>query len=264
MNIKKRLSHRIVRRKRDYAINLILPVKDTTFLVEETIYFTMMLKADLHSHTRFSYDSATTVDQLIHRCQKVGITCLAVTDHHSIEGALRVAEKAPFKVIIGEEIFSQGGELIGLFLKERIPPGLPFDETIHRIKDQGGLVYLPHPVSGIRHSKLSLETVTKYAHLIDIVERYNSRTLFQKESDFDWVTELTNRHNWVVAAASDAHSVFEFGNVLITMQPFETPQQFLSSLSEATISFKKSPLWIRIFLNHKVRKWMRRNLPNDR
>ena len=222
-----------------------------------------MLKADLHSHTKFSYDSATTVSQVIQRCQKVGITCLAVTDHHSIEGALRVQEKAPFKVIIGEEIFSQGGEVIGLFLKEKILPGLPFDETLHHIKDQGGLTYLPHPVSGIRHSQLSIETVTKHAGLIDIVERYNARTLFQNESDFDWVTELTNRQHWVVAAASDAHSVWEFGNVLVTMKDFETPGQFLTSLSEATIAFKKSPLWIRVFLNHKVRKWIRRNQADD-
>jgi hypothetical protein len=110
---------------------------------------------------------------------------------------------------------------------------------------------------------LSIETVTKHAGLIDIVERYNARTLFQNESDFDWVTELTNRQHWVVAAASDAHSVWEFGNVLVTMKDFETPGQFLTSLSEATIAFKKSPLWFRVFLNHKVRKWIRRNQADD-
>jgi len=222
-----------------------------------------MLTADFHSHTKFSYDSATTVNQLIQRCVKVGITCLAVTDHNEIEGALRVRDKAPFKVIIGEEIFSMGGEVIGLFLKEKIRPGLPFDETLHRIKDQGGLVYLPHPASGIRKSKLSIETVRKYAGLIDIVEMHNARTLFERESDFDWVRELTARHHWVVAAASDAHSIWEFGNALVTMKEFETPAQFLVSLSEAEIAFKKSPLWIRVFLNHKVRKWIRRHQSND-
>jgi len=222
-----------------------------------------MLKADFHSHTKFSYDSATTVTQLIKRCKEVGITCLAVTDHHSIEGALRVQEKAPFKVIIGEEIFSIGGEVIGLFLKEKILPGLPFEETLHRIKDQGGLVYLPHPVSGIRKSKLSIETVTQHAGLIDIVEMHNARTLFESEADFDWVRELIASHHWIVAAASDAHSVWEFGNVLVTMKEFETPAQFLVSLSEAQIAFKKSPLWIRVFLNHKVRAWLRRHQSDD-
>lgn len=223
-----------------------------------------MLKADFHSHTHYSYDSCTTVNQLIQRCQKVGINCLAVTDHNKIEGALRVRDKAPFKVIIGEEIFSAGGEIIGLFLKEKILPGLPFAETMHRIKDQGGLVYLPHPVSGIRHSKLSIKEVTDNIGLIDIMELYNARTLFQTERDFDWVRELIDRHQLAVAAASDAHSVWEFGNVLVTMPDFDTPQQFLASLAKAEIAFKQSPLWIRVFLNNKVRKLIRRMQSYDR
>ena len=221
-----------------------------------------MLKADFHSHTHYSYDSCTTVSQLIHRCQKVGITCLAVTDHNTIKGALRVQEKAPFKVIVGEEIFSAGGEVIGLFLKEEIPPGLPFIETILRIKEQGGLVYLPHPVSGIRRSQLAVTTIADNINLIDIVEMYNARTMFRDETAQSAVQELVERHHKVVGAASDAHCVWEFGNVVVTMADFETPQQCLKSLSEAQITFKKSPLWIRVFLNHKVRKFIRRVLPH--
>lgn len=217
-----------------------------------------MLKADFHCHTISSYDCCTSVKQLIERCQRVGINCLAVTDHNLIDGALRVRDRAPFKVIIGEEIFSAGGEVIGLFLKEKIDRGLPLLETMQRIKDQGGLVYLPHPVSGIRKSKLDAKAVRENAALIDIVELYNARTLFQSESEIEWVKDLIDDNGLAVAAASDAHCPWEFGNVIVEMEDFETKEQFLSRLREAKINFGTSPWWIRVFMNNKVRKVLRR------
>lgn len=217
-----------------------------------------MLRADFHSHTIFSYDCCTTVEELIRRCQKVGITCLAVTDHNEIEGAMRVRDRAPFKVIVGEEIFSAGGEVIGLFLKKKIEKGLPFRETLLAIKDQGGLVYLPHPVSGIRKSKLSIKDVVTNADLIDIVELHNARTLISSESELDWVRQFITENKKVIGAASDAHCVWEFGNVFVEMEDFYTPKEFLAHLAQAKIIFKRSPMWIRVFLNHKVRKGVRR------
>lgn len=216
-----------------------------------------MLKADFHSHTIYSYDCCTTVEQLIRRCQKVGITCLAVTDHNEIDGAFRVRDKAPFKVIVGEEIFSAGGEIIGLFLTRKIQPGLPFRATMEEIKNQGGLVYLPHPVSGIRKSKLSMEDVRTNADLIDIVELHNSRTIVRGEEEMEWVRRFIHEKEKVIAAASDAHSIWEFGNVFVEMEDFETKEEFLKSLSKAHIKFKKSDYWIRVLMNHKVRKLIR-------
>jgi predicted metal-dependent phosphoesterase TrpH len=183
---------------------------------------------------------------------------LAVTDHNQIEGALRIRDRAPFKVIIGEEIFSAGGEIIGLFLNKRIPPRLPLKETMLRIKDQGGLVYLPHPVSGIRKSKLSIDEVRENGNLIDIIELYNSRTLFQSERETEWVTRLIDDRQLAVAAASDAHCPWEFGNVTVEMNEFDTKEEFLSSLQRAKINFSQSPWWIRFFMNNKVRKGLRR------
>jgi predicted metal-dependent phosphoesterase TrpH len=217
-----------------------------------------MLRADFHCHTIVSYDCCTTIDELVRRCEKVGINCLAVTDHNEIEGALRVRDRASFKVIIGEEIFSADGEVIGLFLKEKIKPRLPLLETMQRIKDQGGLVYLPHPVSGIRKSKLSAKLVTDNAGLIDIVEAHNARTLFQTESETEWVRRLIDDNKLVVAGASDAHCVWEFGNVIVEMADFTTPEEFLAGLRNARINFRQSPSWIRVLLNNKVRKLIRR------
>lgn len=217
-----------------------------------------MLRADFHCHTLFSYDCCTTVEQLIKQCQTVGINCLAVTDHNGIEGALRVRDKAPFKVIVGEEIFSADGEIIGLFLEKPIKRGLPLVETMQQIKDQGGIVYLPHPVSGIRQSKLSKKGVMENANLIDIVELHNARTVFQAESEFEWVKRLIEDNKLVVAAASDAHCAWEFGNSIAEMDEFETHDQFLNSLRKATFNFRCSPWWIRVFMNNKVRKLLRK------
>lgn len=218
----------------------------------------VLLRADLHCHTIYSYDCHTTVDQLVRRCSEVGINCLAVTDHNEIEGALRVRERAPFKVIVGEEILTREGEVIGLFLEERIENGLSMAATIDRIKAQGGLVYLPHPVSGIRKSRVARESVIRSGHKIDVVELYNSRTVGARQEDWEWVHRLIMEHNAVVAAASDAHCVWEFGNALVEMRDFHTTGDFLASLSEAKLRFRRAQWWVRVMLNHNVRKLLRR------
>ena len=218
----------------------------------------VMLKADLHCHTIYSYDCCMDVDQLIQRCQKTGINCLAVTDHNEIKGALKVQEQAPFKVIVGEEIFSEEGEVIGLLLKKRISPGLSFKETIHQIKAQGGVVYFPHPIPGLRKSKVSTKVILENAHLIEIVELFNSRTLFQDAKEYKWIMDLAEKNNWVVAAGSDAHTAWELGNVILEVEDFENSQQFLKNLASARFNLKKTPQWVRIVMNHRVRKYLRR------
>jgi len=109
-----------------------------------------MLRIEMHLHTRYSIDSYLKLETIIEVCQKKDINAVAVTDHGTIEGAEKLREKiekknAKIKVITGEEIFTTKGEIIGLFLKERIPYLLSPEETIRRIKKQGGLVYIPHP-----------------------------------------------------------------------------------------------------------------------
>ena len=111
-----------------------------------------LIKADFHMHTHFSPDSETPPEKLVARCVEVGLSCIAVTDHNTIEGALEVERIAPFMVIVGEEVASSDGEITGLFLKEPVPKGLSPQETARRIKDQGGLVSLPHPFDRFRRA----------------------------------------------------------------------------------------------------------------
>ena len=120
-----------------------------------------MLKADFHIHTRYSMDCNTPLDKLIERCIERGVNCVAIADHGTAEGALKLKEMAPFKIIIAEEILTPEGEIMGMFLQETIASGLSVEETLSRIKAQDGLVCIPHPFDRFRPSAMRLETLER-------------------------------------------------------------------------------------------------------
>ena len=135
----------------------------------------MKNKVELHTHTGFSHDSIVSLDKVVRACLKKQINCIAVTDHNQIEGAIRLQKMAPFKVIVGEEILTKEGEIIGLFLKKRISAGLSMKATINRIRNQGGIVYLPHPYDKTtRPQILKQEDNPKYYKIIKHFEKLTS------------------------------------------------------------------------------------------
>jgi len=192
-----------------------------------------LLKADLHIHTHYSRDSIISPEQCVSRCLKVGISCLAVTEHNNIEGALAVQRIAPFKVIIAEEIKTTDGELTGLFLKEAIPPGLTPEETIERVKAQGGLVSLPHPFDRVRREPLRAQARERILSHLDVIEVFNSRTTFR--SDNERARRLAEELGLPMGAGSDAHSPWELGATYVEMPDFEGPQQFLEALRQGRV-----------------------------
>ena len=105
------------------------------------------MRIDLHVHTAYSYDCWMSLERVIRAAGSNGLDGVAVIDHNEFEGAKRLAKMAPFPVIVGEEVLTREGEVAGLFLRERVPPGLSLEETVTRIKAQGGLVYVPHPLA---------------------------------------------------------------------------------------------------------------------
>ena len=216
-----------------------------------------MLIADLHAHTIYSYDSCSRIEWIIKRCHKIGINCLACTDHNLIDGAFELQRKAPFRVIVGEEVNTGEGEIIGLFLKRWIAPNLGISKTIHEIKMQGGLVYVPHPFSINKNFSLNLDELTKLSSSIDIVEVFNSRTTSETK-DRRWFDGLLSSGKFVEAAGSDAHSPYELGNVLIEMENFHTKHEFLTSLANGHFYCKKTSPLLRVLMNHKIRKILRR------
>jgi len=141
------------------------------------------LKADFHIHTRYSMDCEMELEDIIERCLKMEIDCIAITDHGTVEGALKMREIAPFKVIVGEEVLTDYGEIMGMFLKETIPSNISVDEAISRIKEQGGLVCLPHPFDPLRGLTMDPEEVEKLAPRVDIVEVFNARSPINSTAD---------------------------------------------------------------------------------
>ncbi len=193
------------------------------------------IKADLHVHTKYSFDCSMSIEPIIERCMKLGIDCIAVADHGTVVGALEMKRQAPFQVIVAEEILTPLGEVMGLFLSEEIPSGMSVEETIKRIKAQGGLVALPHPfdrLRGINHR--GCDEIERLVGQIDIVEVFNARTLPLGGADRR-AALFAARHDLLRSAGSDAHTPREIGHAYVELPGFEDVEQFRESLSQGRV-----------------------------
>jgi hypothetical protein len=193
-----------------------------------------LIDVDLHMHTDHSYDCATPVEVLLAEARARGLGAIAITDHNEISGAHEARAKADgLKVIVAEEVkTADQGEVIGLFIEEKIPRGMTLQATIAEIKRQGGLVYVPHPFD-------RLHSVPDYEHLLDVlddvdaVEVFNPRvaiTEFNEEA-----ARFAAKYRIPAGAGSDAHVPQGLGSVRIRMRDFDGPEEFLQSLRDADI-----------------------------
>lgn len=187
-----------------------------------------VLRIDLHTHTHYSPDSILSPKTFVATCRRKRLNWVAVTDHNSIEGALEVRELAPpFQVIIGEEIKSSEGEVIGLFLTELVPPGLTAEETIARVRAQGGFVSLPHAVDRFRGG-VGRERFDRLAPLADMVEVMNARTTVA--ADNEEAARLAEKHGLIGVSVTDAHSPWELGRAYTEAPKFKDKDGFLDAL----------------------------------
>lgn len=179
------------------------------------------MRIDLHLHTQASHDCASPYEEVLERCRARRIAVQAVTDHDTIEGALRMRELARARggplVIVGEEVSSREGEIIGLFLERRVPPGLGAEETVARIKEQGGLVLLPHGFDPLKRLRLTPAARERVAADIDIVEGFNARVSHPRHNRaaLAWARE----RGLAVAAGTDAHRVADVGVAFVESRP---------------------------------------------
>jgi hypothetical protein len=191
---------------------------------------------DLHMHTTWSHDCSIEVDELIDHAEAEGLGAIAVTDHNVFGGALEAAERARDRkliVIPGEEVKTDGqGEVIGLFLKEEIPRGMSFAETVEAIRDQGGLVYVPHPFDRM-HAIPDAATLHRHLAEIDVFEVYNARLLFEGYNDE--ALRFARKYNLTAGAGSDAHVLQGVGTGAVRMRRFDGPEEFLLSLRSAEV-----------------------------
>jgi hypothetical protein len=193
-----------------------------------------LIDVDLHMHTDHSYDCATPVEVLLAQARSRGLGAIAVTDHNEISGALEARTKAHgLKVIVGEEVkTAEQGEVIGLFIEEKIPRGMTLQETIAEIKRQGGLVYVPHPFD-------RLHSVPDYAHLLEVIDDVDALEVFNARvaiPEFnDEALRFAAKYRLPAGAGSDAHVPQGLGSVRIRMRDFNGPGEFLQSLRDADI-----------------------------
>jgi len=196
------------------------------------------MRADLHVHTCYSRDCCTPLDQIVARCLETGIDCIAIADHNTIAGALKLKEFAPLKVIVAEEILTPAGELMGLFLTEEVPKGLSPEETIARIRSQGGLVGIPHPFGRSLRQNSNKLISEEILSQVDIVEVFNSRTPLPHSSTSAW--RLALEYGLATSAGSDAHTAGEIGQAYIEMPEFNNSSDFLDCLSQGRIFGRRS------------------------
>ncbi len=193
-----------------------------------------LIDVDLHMHTDHSYDCATPVEVLLAEARARGLGAVAITDHNEISGALEARAKADgLTVIVGEEVkTAEQGEVIGLFIEEKIPRGMTLQETIAEIKRQGGLVYVPHPFD-------RMHSVPDYEHLLAVIDDVDAIEVFNPRiaiSEFnEEAVRFAAKYRIPAGAGSDAHVPQGLGSVRIRMRDFDGPQEFLQSLRDADI-----------------------------
>lgn len=199
-----------------------------------------MVKIDFHLHTHFSLDSRTQPKHLVAKAKKFGIIP-AITDHNTIE-AHKEMRLLGAEFIPGEEISTDKGDLIGLYLNELIPKRTPFLEAIDKIHGQDGIAYLPHMYDYGRSGAYAPEDEAKK---VDIIEVFNARCL---DPDFNVKAEnFSLKHNKLKAAGSDSHFLFEFGKTYTELPDFDlsNPKELLKALKDARLVTKKAPIYVR-------------------
>jgi predicted metal-dependent phosphoesterase TrpH len=212
--------------------------------VRERISQRPLIEVDLHMHTDHSGDCATPVDVLINTARDRGLGAIAITDHNEVSGAIEARKLAEelgdIKVIVAEEVkTAEQGEVIGLFLEEKIPKGLTMAETIREIRAQGGLVYVPHPFDRF-HSVPDYEHLLDMVEEIDLLEVFNPRvalTSFNEEA-----VRFATKYRIVPAAGSDSHVAQGLGSVRQRIHDFDGPAEFLEAMRDADITRKHKNL----------------------
>ena len=218
------------------------------------------LLADLHLHSRHSWDCTTTIDELLDAALAAGLGALAVTDHNTIAGGVEARARAierglPLHVVVGSEVKTAAdGEIIGLFLHEEVPRGLTFAETIERIRAQGGVVSVPHPFDRF-HTTPARTLLVQHAGAIDLFETANARLWLERDNRA--AERFAAEHGLRRGAGSDAHVPEGIGTSALRLAPFDDPVSFLAAVEDGKI-VRRARSMIRLQIAKRRRQRARR------
>lgn len=213
------------------------------------------MRVEFHVHTRYSKDSILNGLLILFMCKIKKIGCIAITDHNEIKGAIKYKkylENHGIQVIVGEEIFTSGGEIVGLFLKEKIDPNLSPKDTIDEIISQNGLVYIPHPYDEKRNKSVLKECYIKeFVNQIDFIEIHNGRNIDDKYDIKQ--SEMSKKYNILPIVGSDAHIFWELGrNYLVVNDIKVSKENLIEEIKNAKYVIKKCRR-----ISHSVTKYVK-------
>lgn len=218
-----------------------------------------MIQVEFHCHTLYSKDSLTSPARLLEACRRKGIRRVVVTDHNTIEGALRARDLDPERVIVGEEVMTQGGELLAAFVQEEVPPGLPPMEAIANLREQGAFISVSHPFDSLRKGSWSLPALLEIAGHVDAIETFNARCIWPGFNTKAQAFAL--EHGLPGTSGSDAHAVIEVGAAVMLLPPFENAEELCASMKQVRRRSRLSGPWVHFYSRYAV--W-RKSLPGGR
>ncbi len=211
-------------------------------------------RVELHSHTLYSKDSLTRLETFLRTCEARKLDKVAVTDHNTASGALKLAQLAPERIIVGEEIMTTEGELLAFFVQETVPPFRSPEETIQRLRDQGAFISVSHPFDRLRKGAWQEQNLRRILPFVDAIEGFNARCLFPQDNAK--ALAFAKAHGKVYTVGSDAHMPYELGRAVLEMPPFEDRRTFERALLAATPHTHLSAFWVHFY--SKYAKWARK------
>lgn len=215
-------------------------------------------QVELHCHTERSKDSLVKPEQIIRICGERGIDKIAITDHNTADGAIAMHKQLPDLVIVGEEIMTTYGEILGYFMQETIPAGLSPEETIRRLRDQGAAISVSHPFDRFRKGAWQEADLLRIIDKVDAIEIFNARCLLPQDNAK--AVAFAKQHHVLGTAGSDAHTRYEYGRGMVRVEPFEDAASFLNVLRHAEYITRLSPFYVHFGSTYakRLKKWRQR------
>jgi len=214
-------------------------------------------RVEFHCHTLVSKDSLVRPEDLLERCRRKQIDRVVITDHNSIQAAEYAFRLDPKRVIVGEEIMTQQGEILAAFMTEEIPAGLPSVQVIDRLRQQGAFISVSHPFDQMRSGHWQLDDLLQIAPLVDAIETFNARCMLPS---YNTQAEIfAKNHNLPGTAGSDAHALIELGTANLLLEPFETADELRSGIGQAEFRTRLSPGWVHFYSRYAV--WRKKKAP---
>lgn len=195
---------------------------------------TELILAEFHSHSNYSPDSLSTLEQIIKTCRAKGIGKIAITDHGRMAGSVKAHGMAPDLVVVSEEILTSEGEILGYFMTQEIPDGLPPLEVVKRLQDQGAFISVAHPFDPWRGCFWKLGTLEMLVPYLDGVEAFNARCFDQSYNEQAGAFASEHGLTWMVG--SDAHTLPEIGRAVLELPDFNSAEELRQAVKTATFS----------------------------